>query len=280
MSARWKVGLALLALSMAGQVRAAPAAPQDVITGQHLTTFMPSGWRKTLTATGVADVDTLLQRYSGSEPPAPRAADLRAIAAGLVPKQTPLTWSDRIRLWIRRTLLQPVDRWLRSLGPQLRSVRHPQAIFFAFIALLLATVVAVLYFELRGSGLLRSIGRATTRPRHRRMTTGPARADTSDPDWTLLRGQPVLVLRLLVATLTRARRLEHDRHLTCRELEIQARFETEVDRAGFGQIARLAERELYGPPGMTPLSDDILRDAQTLYARLLGAAARGRGARQ
>lgn len=280
MSARWKVGLALLALSIAGQVWARPPDPQAVIAERQLTTFMPPGWKKTLTASGLADVDALLHRYSGSQPSEPpKAAALRAIAAALAPRQAPLTWSGRVWAWIRRSLLQPLERWLRPLGPELRSVRHPQAIFFAVIALLLAAVVAVLYFELRGSGLLRSIGRAASQPRRRRVAAGStesARARSKDPDWTLLRGQPAQVLRLLVTTLTCARRLEHDRHLTCRELETQARFETESERAGFGQIARLAERELYGPPGITVLSDEILRDAQTLHARLLAAAGSGR----
>lgn len=309
MSARWKVGLALLALLMAGQIRARPLAPQAVITScaarapgvtggisavnnacpgvgdalteLQLTAFMPPGWRKTLTASGLADVDTLLQRYSESRPSEPpRAAALRAIAAALAPRPAPLTWSGRIGIWIRRALLQPLDRWLRSLGPELRSVRHPQAIFFAVTALLLTAVVAVLAFELRGSGLLRSIRRATLQPRRRRVAAGStesARAHSPDPDWTLLRGQPVQVLRLLVTSLTRARRLEHDRNLTCRELETQARFETEIERAGFAQVARVAERELYGPPGITVLSEETLRDAQVLHARLLAADGSGAG---
>jgi hypothetical protein len=284
MSARWKVGLALLAIPMAGQVQAAPPDPQAAIAQRQLTAFMPPGWKKTVTARGVADVDILLHRYSGSQPSEPpKAAALRDIATALAPRPARLTWSGRIWAWIRRSLLRPVERWLRPLGPELRSMRHPQAIFFAVIALLMATVVAVLYFELRGSGLRRFIGRATSQPRRRRgaaVSTESARADSRDPDWTLLRGHPVQVLRLLVTTLTRARRLEHDRHLTCRELETQARFETEVERAGFGQIARLAERELYGPPGITPLPDEILRDAQTLHARLSAAAGSGKGVRQ
>jgi hypothetical protein len=304
MPARWKMGLALLALLLAGQLRAGQPGPQDVIARcaarpgpvadgisalnkacpgvedalaqLQLTALMPAGWRKTLTAHGLADVDTLRQRYSASRPSQPpRAAALRSIAAALAPRQAPLTWVGRIRAWISRSLLQPVGRWLRSLGPELRSVRHPQAIFYGLIALLLTAVVAVLAFELRGSRLLRSIGRTTLQPRRRRGAAGTkaARAHASDPDWALLRGQPARLLRLLVATLTRARRLEGERHLTCRELETQARFETEIERSGFTQVARLAERELYGPPGVTALSEETLRDAQTLHARLVAAVA-------
>lgn len=302
----------MLALSMAGHLWARPLAPQaviagcaarvgpvgdgisalnkacpgveDAITQLHLMAFMPPGWRKTLTAHGLADVDTLLQRYSESQPSEPpKAATLQSIAAGLAPRQAPVTWLGRIRAWIRRSLLQPLDRWLRSLAPELRSVRHPQAIFFAVAALLLAAVIAVLTLELRGSGLTRLLSRAALPPRRKRSaadSTETVAAHPLEPDWMLLRGQPARVLRLLVDTLTRARRLERDRHLTCRELETRARFETEVERAGFARVALLAERELYGPPGITLLADDTLRDAQALYARLLGAAGEGRAVAQ
>jgi hypothetical protein len=245
----------------------------------RLMTFMPSGWRKTLTTHGLADVDALLQRYSESRPSQqPRAAALRSIAADLAPPQVPLTWWGRVGAWIRRSLLQPLNRWLRSLGPELRSAHHSQAIFLAAAALLLAAVVAVLAMELRGSGLSRLMSRATRPPRRGRSvadSTESAAALPVDPDWTLLRGQPARVLRLLVATLISARRLECDRNLTCRELETQARFETERDRAGFSRVALLAERELYGPPGTTVLADETLRNAQTLYAQLLTACGKG-----
>ena len=156
-------------------------------------------------------------------------------------------------------------------------MRHPQAILYGLTALLLTAIAAVLAFELRGTGLTRA-RRVALLPRRRRITAGSTESVQShfpEPDWTRLREQPARVLRLLVDTLTRARRLERDRHLTCRELETQARFETEIERTGFAQVARLAERELYGPPGVTVLPDGVLRDAQTLHARLLAAGGRG-----
>jgi hypothetical protein len=307
MPARWKTGLALLALSIAAQLRAAPLPPdviadcaarpgpiadgiaalnkscpgvEDALAQLQLTALMPSGWRKTLTGHGLADVETLLQRYSGSQPSEPPpAAALRSIAAGLAPRDAPLTWWGRISAWVRGSL----GRYLRSLRLELRSVRHPQAIGLGIVALLLTAVVAVLAFEFRGSGPLRSLGGARLQPRRRGVREGSAdsaRAGSSDPDWTLLRGQPARVLRLLVDTLTRARRLERDRHLTCRELDAQARFETATERAAFARVALLAERELYGPPGITLLSDETLRDAQALHTRLLAAAGAGGGMAQ
>ncbi|HEX4269688.1 MAG TPA: hypothetical protein VHY36_17505 [Steroidobacteraceae bacterium] len=302
MPARWQSGLALLALAMAGQVWAAPLNPraaiarcaaqagpmprgiaalnkacpgvEDALAQLQLTAFMPTGWRKTLTAGGLTDVDTLLQRYSESQPEEPlRAAALRSIAAALVPRQPPVTWTGRIEAWIRHTLLQPLGRWLRSLGPRIRSTQHPQAIFFGLTALLLIAAVAVLAFELRGSGLTRLLGRPALPPRRRRSAADSTASP--EPDWTHLRAQPARLLRLLVETLTRAHRLERERHLTCRELEAQARFDTEMERAGFAQVARLAEREIYGPPGIVVLADETLRDVRTMHDRLLATGKGG-----
>jgi hypothetical protein len=309
MPARWKTGLALLAVLMTGHLGAEPLAPQvllaqcaarggpvadgvpalkkacpgidDALTRLKLTEFMPRGWQKTLTATGLGDIETLRQRYAGSPLlQTPQAATLRSIAAALAPQQPKLTWFGRLRAWVRHTLLQPVDRWLRSLDPQLRVVRHSQAIFFGFVVLLLAAVVAVLAYELRGAGLSR-LRNLTALPRRRgridAQFPGSAAAQPLEPDWNQLRAQPARILRLLVGILTRAHLLERERNLTCRELETQARFETETERTGFAQVALLAERELYGPPGVTVLSDETLLAARALYARLLTAGGKRGG---
>lgn len=315
MPARWKTGLAVLALSMAGPLAAAPLAPQavitrctasagpmprgitalnkacpgieDALTQLRLTALMPPGWRKTLTAAGLADIGTLLQRYSGSPPSEPPgSAVLRSIAAHLVPPPRPPTWSSRIRAWIQHQaglLLRLIGRRLRSLGSSLGHPRHPQAMIYGLVALLLAAVAALLTLELRGTGFVHRRRRSARPPRRRGIAasvTEPVEAGSREPDWAGLREHPARVLRLLVDTLTRARRLERDRHLTCRELETQARFETEIDRDDFSRVARLAERELYGPPGVTVLSDEALRDARTLHARLLAAGGKGGDIRQ
>lgn len=314
MPARWNTGLALLALSLAGPLGAEPLAPQAVIdrcasqvdaklTGIAalsrpcpgvraaldqllLTARLPLGWQKTLTAGGLADVEALVRRYGGSpasEPPP--AAGLRSIAAGLVPRQPPPSWSDRLKAWIRHwtdSLLHRTGQWLRSLGPALRHAHHPLAIFLALTALLLAAVVVLLAFELRGTGLLRPLRRAARLPRRQRAAAeseGAFESPSREPDWARLRERPSRILQLLVDTLTRAHRLGRDRHLTCRELETEARFETEFERTGFARVARLAERELYGPPGATVLSEESLRDAQMLHARLLAAARKSGDAR-
>ncbi|HEY6515801.1 MAG TPA: hypothetical protein VIY50_06625 [Steroidobacteraceae bacterium] len=314
MPARWKVGLALLALATAGQLRAEPLAPHVAISRciaqadaklhgiaalnqacpgvrsaldqLRLTGFLPADWQKTLTTGGLADVSQLVQRYAGSPASGlPKVAALRSIAAGLVPQQPPPTWWDRITVRIRRWMnpfLQPITHWLRSLGPALRNPRRAPAIFYGLSALLLITAVAVLAFELRATGPIRRRRKALRSHQRHIAANGPesVAARSAEPDWTRLREQPARLLRLLVETLTRAHRLERDRHLTCRQLEVEARFETELEREGFVRLARLAERELYGPPGAMILSDDILRAAQMLHERLLAVTGEGREVRQ
>jgi hypothetical protein len=307
MPARGKAGLALLALLACGPLRAAPPDARAVITRcalqvSHrvtgiaalskacpgvraaldqlgLTAFLPPGWPKTLSAHGLTDLDGLLQDYA--QPPssaAPRAANLRLIAAHLTPPRLPPTWSQRIRLWIRHwagAVLRPVVSWLQHLGPSGAHSGGTEAIVYGLIGVLLLAAAALLIIELRGAGLIRR-RRQATRPRPHSPAGAsrgePPETESGEPDWALLREHPARVLRLLVDTLTRAHRLEGDHHLTCRELETQARFDTEIERDGFARVARLAERQIYGPPGATVLAEETLRDARMLHARLLAAA--------
>jgi hypothetical protein len=314
MPARRKTGLALLALlSIAGMARAEPFAVQAQIarcTSQahanlrgvaalsracpgvdaalsqpRLTAFLPPDWRKSLTASGLGDLAALAQRYGGEAASrAPPTASLRSIAAGLVPPPQPASWSQRISAWIQRqagSLLDRLGKWLRSLGPpDGRSARARTLLYGLLIGLLLVVVIALLILELRGTG--RWLRQLSAKRHPPRSTVGAnsmqlAEPEWCQPDWAGLRAHPARVLRLLVETLTRARRLERDRHLTYRELQMEARFDSELERAGFGRIALLAERELYGPPGPALLSEGVLRDAQALHAGLLTAIVRGGG---
>jgi hypothetical protein len=304
MPALWKPGLALLALSIAGPLWAQPPAPEALIdrcsgagstlTGISalskacpgvdealnrlgLTALLPSGWSKALTASGLADLGALVKRYSGSPPSQPPAsAALRSIAAALIPPSPPPTWTQRlakrINLWTI-ALLHRVGRWLRSLGPVAGHSALVQAMITCLAALLIATVL-VLVFVLAGTRTTRRwrapapAGRAGLAA----GVTDPAAAQSAEPDWTQLRASPARILRLLVEALTRSHRLERDRHLTCRELEAQARLDDERERANFARVTRLAEREIYGPPGGHLIPEEILREMKTLHARLCAAA--------
>lgn len=309
MPARWKFGLALFGLILAGRLAAAPLGAQALIARcafkadaqlkgisaldqacpglraaldqSGLTALLPSGWPESLTAPDLADLAALSRRYAGATPSAaPPTAALLSIATALIPPAPPSTWSGRILSLIQHwtgPMLREAGHWLRSIGPAIGHSRHPQAVFYGLTALLLIAVAVVLAFELRGTGILR-LRRLRARLPRGRIAPKPAEASAAqsgEPDWMSLREQPAGLLRLLIDALTRARRLERDRHLTCRELEREARFDSESERAGFARVTRLAERALYGPPGTAVLSEDVLRDAQQLHARLLAAAGQG-----
>ena len=299
MPARWKVGLALLVLSLAGPLGAEQPTARNVIgqcasqgnitpTGISdldtaclgvgkaldqlgLTTLLPSGAPKALTAGELADLDALIRRYFGSPPAAPpQSATLRFLAARLAPPAPPPTWSDRIKAWIRQWTA-PLRQWLRSAHPEAAHSRAARAAFYALIALLFAAIAAALALELRGGGLSRPLRRSA---RPHRLRVGPSSQEpvgsmTDEPDWARLRAQPARVLRLLIEALTRSHRLGRERHLTCRELEVQANLDTDIERAGFVTIARLAEREVYGPPARTTVPEEILMSMRALRARLL-----------
>jgi hypothetical protein len=307
MPARWKPGLWLLALSITGPLLAQPIGAPAVISRCSqagstlsgiaalrracpgidkaldqlgLTALLPSGWSKSLTTSGLADVSVLMGRYSGSPPSQPpRAATLRSIASALVPPTPPPTWPERLEAWIKHwtaPLLRPLGQWLRSWSQGAGHSERARALIYCLAALLVAAVF-VLAFELGGTGSIRP-QRSPARSRGRRAAANSIEsgaAPSSEPDWLQLRASPARILRLLVAALTRSHRLEHDRHLTCRELEAQARLDTEAERQSFARIARLAERELYGPPGGNLLAEQTLREMRTLYAALRATASAG-----
>lgn len=304
MPALWKPGLVLLALSIAPPVRAQPPAPEALIdrcagagstlTGISalskacpgvdealnrlgLTGLLPPGWSKSLTASGLADLGALVKRYSAPPPSQPPgSAALRSLASALIPPSPPPTWTQRLAKWIKHwtvALLHRVGRWLRSLGPVAGHSALVQAMIYGLAALLVATVL-LLVFALGGTRTTRR-WRAPAQPGRAGLAAGvtdPAAAQSAEPDWTQLRASPARILRLLVDALTRSHRLERDRHLTCRELEAQARLDDERERANFTRVARLAEREIYGPPGGHLIPEEILREMKTLHARLLAAA--------
>jgi hypothetical protein len=80
---------------------------------------------------------------------------------------------------------------------------------------------------------------------------------------------------VLVAALTKSRRLERDRDLTCRELITAARFDTTAQREIFASVALRAEQILYGDSERAPTLNDqkLGQSARALYGELLAAPA-------
>lgn len=234
-----------------------------------LEPLLPKQWRQALTPKALGGFDVLIRRYSGAPPSTPDAGALRVIARALKPPTPPPSLWDRVRAWIGRwtaPLLARLDRWLHSAGGQTGSGRL-RAGFFVFAALLLLTLAIVVFLELRSAGLLR--------PRHQpalpRAPDHDPRGETvvaQAPDWSVFGGQPARVLGALIDALARSRRIARNRHLTCRELSSQARFDSESQRKTFTEIALLAERALYGPGEAPPVPQDTLRAAKALHVEL------------
>ncbi len=240
-----------------------------------LGAFLPPDWREALTPLALTRLDALAHRYGGPPPSsAPDAGALRAIANGLEPPAPPPSLWDRLTAWVGqwtapwRAMLR---RWLRSLGVKTGSQGLLTG-FFLLAGILLLTVVVVVVLELRSAGLIGSARRASRRAAVRSDASAPPEVHRAEgPDWEEAGERPTRVLRVLVDALNRSHRIGRERHLTCREIAAQARFDTEDQRQDFAQVALLAERELYGPttaPARVP--EETLRAAQALHAGLLG----------
>lgn len=243
-----------------------------------LVVLLPSDWKKWISPRALADLSVLEERYdqqgSGSslDP-----AGLRTIAQRLSPPPSSGSWWERFKTWLASWLESDRNRWpdwmryLPNLGVGARYFVYGSA------ALLLIAVAAVIAVELRAAGML---GLRRRRARPGRPSAGaPALMEASvsptDLDATPEHLRSVILLRLLVAALTRSHRIERDGVLTCRELIRAARFDTPTQRDIFASVALSAERVLYGDPRRTPvpLHGDLVSGARTLYGELVAAAA-------
>lgn len=232
--------------------------------------LLPIQWRTTLRSDGLEGLAALAHHYGAaprSRPPNP--AVLRDIARALaVPAPAPSAW-DRIRLWWAHWSA-PLQQWLRQ---RLRAVLHGPArvqllhTLLGFLLALLGTLTLLGVYFGRRAGLFDRIARRAARTARVALPHHAVAGPRPPPDWSALGTQPAQILRVLVEALVNAGRLEREQHLTCRELTAQAHFETRAQREEFAQLARLAERERYGPPAVTRVPDSVLQRIPALYAQ-------------
>lgn len=231
---------------------------------------------RTLDARSLAGLSALVQRYASSPPSAlPDAAALRAASQALSPRPPAASLWDRLRVWLdswTAPLAAALQRWLESLASGRRRASLLRVMLWTFGALLSAIALLSLYLGSR-AGWLSGRSRRAASPR---TDSVPHRARThrvDEPDWFALAEQPSRVLKVLIADLVQAERLEHERNLTYRELSRQARFDTAAQREQFNDIALLAERERYGPSGITRIPDSLVQSARALHAQCGAASA-------
>lgn len=240
--------------------------------------FLPKDWSGRISPRTLADLNALANRYAQPGPRMlPDPSSLQMIARRLGPSPS-ATWWERLKSWIVSWLDSDRNRWpdwLRSL-PDWRS--GARLLFYGSIGLVVIAATVVITLELRAAGVL-GLGRRRTAPSGRAVRdpqpTVERALTPADIDAAAEHVRPVILLRLLVAALTRSQRLERDGVLTCRELITAARFDTATQREVFTNVALLAEQVLYGDPrrALLSLDDRLLGDARGLYTQLAAAPA-------
>lgn len=256
-------------------LRAACPGVGPALAELKLGTLLPRGWHGTLTSSGLAGLERLYRHYENPpSSPLPNPTALRDAARRLAPRphqsSAPSLWT-RLRRWVHGWIA-PIEtrlqRWLRSVthGP------HHKALLYRVIwilgGVLLTVALLAILFQLRAAGLFVPKGLRGSSRRHRASPRQPRTPPPSTPSWTALRNQPSGLLLVLIDALVRARRLDRERNLTCRELVAHARFDNDSQRRGFEQVALLAERERYGPPADRVVPESVLLGAQTLHAHI------------
>ena len=262
-------GLADLARACPGIEQAASAIAPGAL--------LPNGWRKQVTAQGLADLAALAERYAGSPASVrPDEARLRAIAAQLRAPPLPSSWWGRVQFLIRKWLgpaSSALLEWLRSFRGLRSGASIMRLLAVGAIGLVLIAAAFLIAFELRAAGLINRKRRTPSGTQRGRVVSAP-RAEQRTPDLAALdsapeEARPVLLLQILIAALAKAHRLERDRGLTCRELAAYARFDTPLQRERFTSVALLAEEATYGPPAPpATIPREVLSAARTLCAEL------------
>jgi hypothetical protein len=192
---------------------------------------------------------------------------------------SPPSWWEKKWVWLGDWLLKQWKWWphWRRYLPRWHATQT-DSLFYGLTALVVAGAVAVIIMELRAAGVLTSL-RRRSRPARRPGTTGTVAAVEDSGSLDLASAPPhlraALLLRTLVAVLTRSRRLEREGALTCRELVTQAHLDTEAQRERFAALALLAERGLYGGEHQTlsPQEHAVLVESQGLEGQLARPAA-------
>lgn len=213
--------------------------------------WLPPGWGdqyEDMSGRGLASLRVEVARELAlrASARAPQPTLLRPILAGLAAgnAQAPRTWWERVRRWLR-SLITPEAADERSWAGRLGL--HPalsqtllRSIAYLTLALVLAFAALIVVAEWRASGAMRRRGQ-------------PARADsvaqaaTREPlGWLDVEHAPAaerprILLGLIVARLTAARRLPAAGALTVRQLARAAVLHDAADRERFSDVAAAAE---------------------------------------
>ncbi len=272
------------------QLRARCPGLEQALADLGLTEQLGESWQKRIDSRALGGLFHLADRFAGTAPAAaPDPAALAAAMQSLQAHDTPQSWWQRFKSWLRSWLREPAvrsadDAWLHRL---LASIQLPpllaRAIGYLAIALLLGFSLWVVLRELRAAGLLQ---RASARGRSTAATAARAPSAAATFDAAVLESlplwqQPAMLLGTLVETLARSGRLKCERALTHRQLVERAALDERGQRERFERVAQLAERQLYGAPQAQEQADETalrraIAEGLSLRQQLQATAGAGR----
>lgn len=246
-------------------IRAACPDIDRTVASLGLGAVLPAGWPARLDSRMLADLSTLMVRYSGQPLSArPDDALLRSLASHLEGKSGRPSWRQRLLAWLERVFERREGGELSWLHGLPRWVLDPRVWWWVrqvMMGLIVATLVVIAARESRAAGWLGGGKRRRTQTRTHRATRAHASGERVElPQRPEASYRPAFLLRILIDALRRSQRIDCDRSLTWREISARARFDSQAQRDGFARIALLAEHELYGPPGGVPEVPDELRE--------------------
>lgn len=207
---------------------------------------------RTLAALRLTVVRELALRPS---PRLPQVAALRPILADLTARNPEQRgWWERFRSWLRTRFAsapEPRASWYEEL---IGRVSPSQALieFVAYATLALVVLLAgyIVVAEWRASGVRRAPGRGDKRSRiHPPMIR---LLSWHDVESAAPADKPRVLLELIAARLTKARRLPSAAALTVRELTRAAQLADSADRERLREIASVAERLRFSLEAPTP----------------------------
>jgi hypothetical protein len=261
-----------------GFARVIARCPQlaAILRSSDWAAWLPAGWddpHNTLSAKSLAALHTLVAgelalRQLG---PAPDVARLRPILANLALAQEERRgfWA-RLQAWLRRVLAPRASTSTESTSARLFGrVSLPQALLefvsYATVVFIVGLAGFIVASEWRAAGM---------RPRStRRKSTGiePQRERTGLLSWQDIEAataaeQPRMLLEILAARLTAARRLPFAAALTVRELTLAAELTDAEDHARLLEVALASERLRYSahPTAPSGLTAVMVRGRQLL----------------
>jgi hypothetical protein len=257
-----------------------PELARDIQTSDWAA-WLPQGWNaadNSLSAPSLAALHMLVVRERGLRSSKKKldVAQLRPILAQLAaPDRRPRGWWARFQNWLREVLARSErDQGTSDFGRVIGRISLSQALLevvsYGTLALVVLLAAYIVVSEWRAAGI---------RKRPLRAAAAVAAATHARPllSWDVieraaLSERPRMLLQLLAARLTAARRLPAAAALTARELVRSAQLRDTEDQERLAEVAAASERLLFSDEAPEPASlTAVVRRGRELLERLNAA---------